>query len=94
MTDQQKLAAHRQRLFEARRLGPLATYRLRAELLLEKPDLELSNIEREELERIAASPRKNDLAYLQQWRGVNARPGAKLGEPRRKLRISPPRPQC
>jgi hypothetical protein len=89
------LATHRRRLFQARQLGPLATYRLRAELLLEKRDLEpaLSDSEREELERIAASPRKTDLVYLHRWRSVNARPGAKPGEPRRKLRISPPRPQ-
>ena len=54
------------RMDEAIRLGPLARFRLRDEVLLESTGLEppLTNAEREELERITVNPRDEDEAYL------------------------------
>lgn len=51
----------------ARRLGPLAMIRLRAEILLEYADngtIPLADAERNELDRIAVVPSADDLPFL------------------------------
>ena len=74
-SEQHRRRMHEQmrRATQARRLGPLALLRLRAELLLERDDHDLrpplTAAERAELEGITVAPREDDRDWLNGFDG-------------------------